>query len=137
MGLGNTQRSTLLDSLLAGTTYMSLHTGAPGADGQAGNEATGTGYAAKSVASGDWAAATVADPSVKANDTQIVFTAAAGGTWSGGSNLSHFGLWGHVSNRAAADFIGWGPLAVAQPVMAGNPVTFEIGDLVLNLADAD
>jgi hypothetical protein len=137
MGLGQTRRAAIMNAELASTHYLTLHTAAPGADGQSGNEATGTGYAATEVESTDWAAATAANPSVKLNDEIVEVTAAAGGTWSGGANMTHFALWNHASNRAAANFIGWGPLTVPMPVIVGNPVSFPVGTLAMSLADSD
>jgi hypothetical protein len=122
MSIGKLRAAAILDTLLGSTVYLSLHTGAPGEDGQAGNEATGTGYVRKSIAAGDWDAATA-----------LVTMATAGGDWSAGADFTHFGLWDHASNTAEANFIGWGALALAKPVLNGDTPKFAAGLLALSL----
>ena len=114
--------------------YVSLHTADPGDDGQTANEVTGTGYARKQLTGGaaDWAAASGAVGAAQAASNGVAVTfAAAGGSWAGGANVTHFGIWDHVSNTAEANFIGRGTVTPAQAFTTGNTPNFAIGQLVM------
>jgi len=133
-GYGRRQASETLNHLFgktpdttpAGVLYVSLHTGDPGEDGQTANEATGSGYARVLTAATDWNAATLADPSVADNANPIAFPAATG-DWSAGADMTHFGLWNHLTLGAEANFIGSGSLTVAKPVLNGDTASFAAG----------
>lgn len=120
------------DTTPAGVVYMSLHTGDPGEDGQAGNEATGTGYARVSRAATDWDVATDADPSVLDNATEIAFPQ-AGGDWSAGADFTHVGIWTHASNATEAEYVGACALTTAKPVLNGDTLSIAAGSLTISL----
>lgn len=138
-GFGNTFRKDVNNYIFRNTTlpnaitslYVSLHTADPGVDGQTANEvSTGGGslYVRQLRTQGttDWGAATTADPSVIATATSAVTFPAAGTNW---GTITHFGLWNHVSNNAAINFIGAGALTASQAVGIGNIASFAIGAL--------
>lgn len=112
--------------------FVALHTGDPGEDGQAGNEATGTGYARVSTAAADWNAATDATPSVLDNVNTVTFPQ-AGGDWSAGSNMTHFSIWRSLAGATEADFLASGSLSVAKPVLNGDTPSFPAGSLNVDL----
>jgi len=116
----------------AGVLWVSLHTGDPGSDGQAANEVTGSGYAAKATSASDWSVATDADPCVVANATEIEF-AAATGSWSSGASITHFGLFRHATTRTEANFVGRGALETSRVITTGNIARFEAGALTSRL----
>ena len=103
----------------AGVWFVSLHTGDPGDDGQTANEAVGVGYARVAVVAADFTPATDATPSVLANANPITFPL-AGGDWSGAADMTHFGLWNHVSGSTEAQYIGRGKLTTDAPVLDGQ-----------------
>lgn len=119
--------------------YVSLHTADPGDDGQTANEVTGTGYARKQLAGGaaDWNASStpaLGSPSIATNAVAILF-AAAGGSWAGGANVTHFGLWDSLAGTGEANFIGRGTVTPAQAFTTGNTPNFAIGQLAMQNDD--
>lgn len=140
-GFGNTFRKAINDLIFKNTTftanpagviYVSAHTADPGPDGQTSNEVTGGSYAAKVTAATDWNAATTADPSVVTNANAITFVTATG-NW---GTVTHFGLWNHLTNRAAANFVGSKALTASQVVNTGNTLSFPAAALTHSLGTA-
>ncbi len=116
------------DTTPAGIVWVSLHTGDPGDDGQAVNEAVGIGYARVSMVAADWNPATDAQPTVTSNLNAATF-ADAGGDWSGAAPMTHFGLWTHPTDSAEADYVGRALLTTAAPVIEGQTPNFPPGAL--------
>lgn len=142
-GLGQTFRSSILNYIFRGATspalstvFISLHTGDPGDDGQAGNETSGTNYARVSVSTAggtNFNATTSANPSVLTNATAIAFSTAGSGGWSGGTTpLTHWGAWNSSTLTGTANYIGRGSIG-SQLVVAGNTPTFAIGQLSMTI----
>lgn len=78
------------------------------------------------VGAANWAAATVADPSVKANAGPVTSAAAtAAGT------VSHFGIF--TASSGGTQRISWTPLAAAKALSAGDTMTFAAGALQITL----
>lgn len=127
-GFGNTFRKTLNEYVFRGGTltqthiFVSLHTGDPGADGQTANEVSGGSYARYDSTNDStfWAAASTADPSVIANAQAFTFVTATA-NW---GTVTHFGLWNHATNTAAANFIGSAALTASQVINNGNTASF-------------
>jgi hypothetical protein len=116
----------------AGVYYVSLHTADPGEDGQTSNEVTGGSYAAKVTAAADWTAtATVASPSVISNSVNPITFVTASASW---GTVTHAGLWNHITNRAAANFLGRGALTASQAVASGNTFSFPTSSLVVQMS---
>jgi len=125
MGASDQLENSIITRLIDGNSYLmspdatyyaSLHTADPGDTGI--NELTTTnGYARKSyTTSGGWNAAASGSTS---NSGSITFAAASGGDW---AQATHFGLWNHATNTAAANFILYGTLT--------SPITCTDGDAV-------
>lgn len=140
-GFGNTFKKAIADHVFRAangpmggtatttTIYVSLHTASPGDDGQTANEVStsGTAYARQAITitgGAGFAAATTANPSVTSNSGAVTYATATG---SGFGTVTHFGLWNHVSNTAAANFIGAAALTASQAVAAGNTASFAAG----------
>jgi len=111
------------------TLYVGLFTAAPAEAGTGGTEATGTGYGRVTTAPTDWNTATEADPTHIENANAIDF-GTAGGTWSGGVNMTHFGLWDAATT---GNLLAFAALTVPKPVISGDPVSFAVGALVVTL----
>lgn len=141
-GLGQTTRADLLNLVFKGTAltgkaaaaagvyYVSLHTADPGEDGQTSNEVSGGSYAAKSTAATDWSTATAASPAETNNSNAITFVTASG-SW---GTVTHAGLWNHLTNRAAANFLGRGALTASQAVASGNTFSFPSTSLKIQVS---
>lgn len=137
-GFGTTFMKTVNEAVFRGgslptltTLYISLHTASPGVDGQTANEVSGGSYARAAVTSNttNWGAATNADPSVIANATAITFVTATG-SW---GTVSHFGIWNHATNTAAANFVGATGLTASQAIASTNTASFAVGALTHSL----
>lgn len=133
MSKSNYLEAKLQDHVLGGpdyvrpaTVYVSLHTADP-TDAGGGAEATGSGYARKSVTNNatNWPAATGTTPTTKSNGTEIAF-AAATGDWSAAANMTHFGLWDAASG---GNLLIKGALGTAKPVLNGDTPTIAAGAL--------
>src|SRR5712671_6453381 len=120
------------DTTPAGVLWISLHTGNPGNDGQAGNEAVGVGYARAPMVAADWAVATNAEPSVTVNANAAVFPA-AGGDWSAGAAFTWIGLWSTLAGATEADFCGRLALTEPKPVLNGDTAALAAGLIALSL----
>jgi hypothetical protein len=133
MGFSSYLRNKILDHVFGataytapGTVYISLHTADPGDNGA--NEASGTGYARKSVTNNTTNFPN-ASAGAKSNGAAVDF-AAAGGNWSSSANMTHYGIWDASSS---GNFLGGGSLAVAKPVLSGDTASFPTGDIDLTL----
>lgn len=116
-----------------GAFYLTLHTATPGVDGQTSNEVStsGTGYAAKTLTAADFSAPTAAEPSVVTITSVQEYGPAAGS----GFTASHYALWNHASNRAAANFLGSEAITGgSKTLVAGDYLRFAANSLVFNLA---
>jgi len=94
----------LQGSTVAGSFYISLHTGDPGETGsQTTNECAYTSYARVAVArsTAGWTV-TTADPAVATNDAAISFPQATGGS----ETATHFGIGANSSGAGTLNFSG-------------------------------
>lgn len=128
----------VLDHVLNDGTYtpptnwfVGLSTTTPDDAGASFTEPSSGGYARVSTAAADWAAATGTAPATKANGNAITFPTASG-TWSSGSNMTHFGLF--IASTGGTVQI-WGALLVPKPVINGDTPSFPVGTLIVKLGD--
>jgi len=136
MSFTNLLASELLDHLFTDGAYSppaTLHIGlsstTPTEAGGNITEPSGGSYARVSTVAGDWAAATSADPSVKATSTAKTFPAATA-DWVAGANLTHFCLF---DAAAAGNLLAFGALTTPKPVLNGDTASFASGALSLSL----
>lgn len=124
--------NSLLDHELGGpdytrpaTVYVALYSVAP-SDAGGGTEATGAGYARKSVTNNttNWPPAVAGS---KSNGVAITF-AAATGNWSAGANQVAFGIF---DDPTAGNLLRWGAITTPVPVLLGDTLVFPIGTLVV------
>jgi hypothetical protein len=140
MSLSNYSAQALLNSLFgktsnfgslasAPTIYVGLSSTAPNEDGTNVTEPSGGSYARISTTSGDWNAATSADPSVVDNASELTFSQATA-DWLSGNNLTHAVLYDASSG---GNFLGSGALTTAKPVTNGDIAKFAAGELNITL----
>lgn len=140
MSFGNRTAQALLNSLFGKTSnfgalasapsiYVGLSSTTPAEDGSNVTEPSGNGYARVSTAPADWNGATLADPSLIDNASEIAFPQASG-DWVGGANLTHFVLYDAAS---AGNFLGAGALSTPKPVLSGDTAKIAAGDADITL----
>lgn len=138
MGLSTSLKNALLDAVFGGVAYtpetdiyIGLSSTTPTVTGTNVTEPSGGAYARVQKVNNptNFPAASGA---VKSNGTVITFPQATG-TWVAGANLTHVVLYDASSG---GNFLGYGALTVAKPVMNGDTASFAIAELDVTLADA-
>lgn len=113
------------------TMYIGLSTTTPTeAAGNFTEPSTGS-YARVSTAAADWGAATGTAPATKSNTATKTFPTATA-DWSGGSNMTHFGLF---DASTSGNLLAFGALTTAKPVLNGDTASFAASSLILKLGD--
>ena len=115
-----------LDAIFNGTTltalsnrYLSYHTADPGATGA--NEVSGGSYARQDLNDFGAAASRQTDNAATEQTTMPEVTA------------THFGVWDHITNTAAANFVWGGPLNADAVFALDDTADLAISDLVVKL----
>jgi hypothetical protein len=111
------------------TIYVALSTTTPTETGTNVTEPSSGGYARVATAAADWNSATDADPSLTDNANAITFPTASG-DWASGADLTHFALYDAATS---GNFLGFGALALAKPVLNGDTPSFAAGALDVTL----
>jgi hypothetical protein len=109
-----------LTTQLAGTRYVALHTGDPGATGANNEVGAGVGYARE-------AATFSGSGRSRSNDADVVFGPASGG---GFGTVSHISIWDAAS---AGNCLWYGAADDSQAVALGVTGTLVAGDLVVSI----
>lgn len=99
--------------------FLALSTTTPTEAGGNFTEPASGGYARVSTAPADWNAATGTAPALLTNGNAITFPTASG-TWSSGSNMTHWGLFTAAGGGTVQI---WGALDTPRPVLAGDTPT--------------
>lgn len=97
-------------------------------------EPSGNGYTRVTTAAADWSAASGTAPAVKTNTATLTFPTASG-DWASGSNLTHFLLCNSFSGTTTADYIAFGALTTAKPVLNGDTASFAASAITMQLGD--
>ena len=118
----------------AGPWYIGLSSTTPTEAGTNLTEPSTGSYARVSTSAGDWAAASGTAPATKTNTATFTFPTATA-DWASAANLTHFTLHDHITNTAAANFIAWGALTVAKPVLNGDTASFAASAITFQLGD--
>lgn len=119
-GLTNAYSATVLDTLFPTSgagDYIAYSTN--------GTSESGI-FARTAVGATGWAAATVADPSVKSNGSAL--TSAAAGS---GGTITHFAI--YSASSGGTQKTDWTALTSSRAVIAGDTLTWAIGDLDITL----
>ena len=112
--------------------FVLLATGDPGDNTAIANETSGTGYARPQInaiggASPAWSAVSGTTTNLLANANAVAFAPSGAGGWSGGTNLTWYGIATAVS---AGSLLASGSLTAPVSVAgAGVTITFAIGQL--------
>lgn len=119
-GLTNAVAASTLDTLFptsGATDYIAYST----------NGTTESGiFARTAIGATGWAAATVADPSVKSNNAALTSAAAASG-----GTITHFAI--YSASSGGTQRTDWTALTSSRTVVAGDTLTWAIGDLDVTL----
>lgn len=107
--------------------YVALYIGDPLGSGV---EVSGTGYARVATVGTDWNAATFASPTASITNAVDIDFGAAGGDWGTVDYVALFDA-ATVGNMLAS-----GDLAVARPVVSGDPVKFPASTLTIRYTQA-
>lgn len=119
------------------TPYASLSTANTGDDGAANAEPTSTGSYARQAITWSTPAAGANDATVPAlNSAAISWTSTAAYS-TGATNLTHVGVWNHLTTSTEAVFLGRAAIAVPQAVNAsGITLTIAISGLSMGFISA-
>lgn len=116
------------------TVYLALFSVAPtnGSGTVAGTEATGAGYARKSLTNDAtiWTAASGTTTPVTKVNAGIISMATASGDWSSGATMK---AWGIFDASTAGNLLFYGPITTPTAVASGDTPTFAAGAISLTL----
>lgn len=111
--------------------YLGLSSTTPTETGSNFTEPSSGSYARVSTAASDWNSATGTAPAKTDNAVAITFPTATG-TWSSGSNLTHWGLF--IASSGGTPRI-WGTVDTPRPVYSGDVPTAPISGLRIYAGD--
>jgi hypothetical protein len=109
------------------TPFLALFTVAPNNDGTGGTEVAGGSYAAIDLL-GKFGAAAAGDPASIAS-TVLIQSPVATANW---GTVVAYGVYNHVTNRAASDCWLRGNLNTPQTINSGGRFELAVGDAVFN-----
>jgi hypothetical protein len=116
------------------TLYVGLSSTTPTeAGGNLTEPATGS-YARVATTATDWSAASGTAPAVKTNTATFTFPTATA-DWAAAANLTYFTLHNHITDTTSANFIAFGLLTVAKPVLNGDTASFAASAITMQLGD--
>ena len=95
--------------------------------------ATGS-YTRVTTAAADWSAASGTAPAVKTNTATLTFPTASA-DWVSAANLTHFILCNSFAGTTTADYIAFGALTTAKPVLNGDTASFAASAITMQLGD--
>jgi hypothetical protein len=140
-GLFDVWEQKLLDHILNdpantpnATNYIALSSTTPTEAGGSITEPSGGAYARVATTNADWSAASGTAPAVKTNTATITFPAATA-DWVAGANLTHAVLCATLAGVTTADFIAFGALGTAKPILNGDTASLAAGAIVLEMGD--
>jgi len=140
-GLFDVWEQKLLDHILNdpantpnATNYVALSSTTPTEAGGSITEPSGGAYARVATTNADWSAASGTTPVQKLNTATFTFTQASA-DWVAGANLTYAVLCATVAGVTAADFIAFGALATAKPVLNGDTASFGASAITLQMGD--
>ena len=119
MAIGTTQGNAIIDAMLGGGGYISLHSADPGSTGA--NELAASNHYARQQA--DW---DEASGKATANSDAELFSA-SGGDW---ATATHFAVWSAVTSGT---FHFGGALSVSKTIADGETGDIAIGALTFTL----
>lgn len=140
-GLFDLWEQKLLDHILNdpantpnATNYIALSSTTPAEAATGATEPSGGSYARVATTNADWSAASGTAPAVKTNTATLTFTTASA-DWASGANLTYFMLMATLSGVTTADYIAFGALTTAKPVLNGDTASFAASAITLQMGD--
>lgn len=123
----------------ATTLYLALSSTTPTEAGGNITEPSGGSYARVATVSSananpDWSAASGTAPAVKTNTATFTFPTASA-DWVSAANLTYAVLCNSISGATTADFIAFGLLTTAKPVLNGDTASFAASAITMQLGD--
>lgn len=116
------------------TLYLGLSSTTPTEAGGNITEPSGGSYARVATVAADWSAASGTAPATKTNTATLTFPTASA-DWASAANLTHFILYDHITNTAAANIVAWGAFTTAKPVLNGDTASFAASAITFQLGD--
>jgi hypothetical protein len=116
------------------TLYVALSSSTPTEAGGSITEPSGGAYARVATTAADWSAASGTAPAVKTNTATLTFPTATA-DWASAANLTHALLCASLSGVTTADFIAFGALATAKPVLNGDTASFAASAITMQMGD--
>lgn len=140
-GLFDVWEQKLLDHILNdpantpnATNYIALSSTTPTEAGGNITEPSTGSYARVATTNADWSAASGTAPAVKTNTATLTFTTASA-DWVSAANLTYAILCATLAGVTTADFIAFGLLATAKPVLNGDTASFAASSITLQMGD--
>lgn len=116
------------------THYLGLSTTTPAADGTGVTEPVGNGYARVAITNNTTNWPTVTSGRSKSNGVAFTFPTATPAGW---GDVTHFVLFDHLTNSAAANVRAYGPITGAPvTIAAGETRSFPVGSIVVTAPSA-
>jgi hypothetical protein len=118
----------------AATLYIGLSSTTPTEAGGNLTEPSTGSYARVATSATDWSAASGTAPAVKTNTATFTFPTATA-DWASAANLTYFTLHNHITDTTSTNFIAFGALTVAKPVLNGDTASFAASAITMQLGD--
>lgn len=140
-GLFDLWEQKMLDHLLNdpantpnATNYLGLSSTTPAEAATGATEPSTGSYARVATTNADWSAASGTAPATKTNTATFTFPTATA-DWAAGANLTHFLLMATLAGVTTADYIAFGALTTAKPVLNGDTPSFAASAITLQMGD--
>lgn len=140
-GLFDTYELKVLDHILndpawtpSATQYIGLFSTTPTEAATSVTEPSTGSYARVATTNADWSAASGTAPCVKTNTATFTFPTASA-DWVAAANLTYFGLFNSLAGVTNADYIAFGALTTAKPVLNGDTASFAASAITMQLGD--
>lgn len=91
-------------------------------------------YTRVTTGAADWSAAANTAPATKTNTATLTFPTATA-DWASAANLTYFILCNSFSGTTTADYIAFGQLTTAKPVLNGDTASFAASAITMQLGD--
>ena len=143
MGLCNTMEKATLDRVFGQTlwsqptgTYLALSTAAPTDTLNGFSEPAGYNYSRQLLRSSgtiDWSEPQIKDGVAGTFETHNINDFSFGRATGDWGIITHFVVFNHITNSTESDALVWGAMTVSKEVKLGDLITFNSGDLVVQV----
>lgn len=126
--LSSTQEQTVLDNIISGGVYVSLHTADEGNEPDGANEVSASDYARASVAATDLSTSG-SGPTTMTNDVDINF----GTTENDWGTITHAALWDDTAANSGSPYTATISVGNSGDAPSGVEVSIPAGDLTFDI----